>query len=1121
MKGKNTFIISSILIGILLLLSVFSHLSWIYPYSILTNGDVWFLYKEGMRTANWGTWTSVLSLGEVNVSYNLFLLTLVWQGVSSLGFDYQVANQIVYFFIIIFITPIAVFAFLRSLAINAIASFIATVVYMYTSFFLMMQNGGLLLAVAYSILPLQFLFLNRYLEKQKIKDGLCFVLILSVAILYELRIVYISLFVFVFYIIFFFIQKYKRDFIKKLFLFILKSIPLIIVLLIINSYIYLPLLLSSIQDSATIVATRGLFGASFFTLANPLVLMHPFWTGTVPSEFIPQPIPFYFWIFPIFAFSAVFFARQNKKILFFAVTSLIMVFMGKSAADPLGGIYEWLYFNFPGFGFFREPSKFWAMMAFSYTVLIGYTIHYIYLWIEKEKRLKRIQSILKILVILPVFIGALYIGKPAFTSQLGPLFNHLPIPEDHYYIKDFLYDQKSFFRTFYVPGRYRMGFWSEIHPMLGLNEVPEHFKTLNEEILSLLSIKYVIVPPDITKDVYRTWGNKSLYEESVAKSKSLKRLLDSKFNSFVVYENTNEYKPHIYSASKLNYISGDRSLITRIFPLIDEKDSTIYFENSDYSQLGKERVDEMNKKQYDNSNTVFLSSTCIRCESKNYLEGLVYPYAKILPDSPLYFFIRQKEQKELAFLENNRVLHLQSIIVQSTKRVFEIQRITEKKLGQSILNSAIREYKKSLGIVASDLNSINKSVLSNDQLINMSDYIDVQLTYTSQLLSNSEINSKNKELLKENYINLLTISQKIGKDTWISDAENDRYILNVAYPETYDVFIEGIPVDQSSLTINGEKLMITPSNIAGWSTVGSHPLVKGENKIVLSGRKTNHVNETSYIEEIPRGIGTKKITIPINNIEGNKEYIVSFFYKITDKSKVQSYIERNSDYDQNGFSSKSLDGFLSADENWHEYRANFSSRFGESDDLLTFQIYKDNNKPIEIELRDISVVKNNGSLLIFKRKKQVDNVLSNVDPKITFQWINPTKYKVNIENAQAPFYLVFSENYSNGWDAYIKKEKNTISGKVVKNFKNEDVIEIEPKNKIDLFSGFAGISGEKNLDHIEVNSFANAWYIEKTGSYGIDIEFMPQRIFSLSLVISIIGVIISIVWLLFLIVKKF
>ena len=78
-------------------------------------------------------------------------------------------------------------------------------------------------------------------------------------------------------------------------------------------------------------------------------------------------------------------------------------------------------------------------------------------------------------------------------------------------------------------------------------------------------------------------------------------------------------------------------------------------------------------------------------------------------------------------------------------------------------------------------------------------------------------------------------------------------------------------------------------------------------------------------------------------------------------------------------------------------------------------------------------------------------------PGITFVDDTPTKVAVHVSNATTPYYLVFRETYDPRWAAFYSNGT-----------------EVNPR------------------DHIAVNGFANAWYMNKTGNYTITLYYTLQ-----------------------------
>lgn len=105
-------------------------------------------------------------------------------------------------------------------------------------------------------------------------------------------------------------------------------------------------------------------------------------------------------------------------------------------------------------------------------------------------------------------------------------------------------------------------------------------------------------------------------------------------------------------------------------------------------------------------------------------------------------------------------------------------------------------------------------------------------------------------------------------------------------------------------------------------------------------------------------------------------------------------------------------------------------------------------------------------------------------PELVLQKLNPVKYQINITNATAPFFLVFSESYQPQWKAYVNPQDGNTN----------------------WFQAFfrRSVSGDM---HFLVNGYANAWYIDPkehgTGeNFTITLYFKPQSYFYIGLVIS-------------------
>lgn len=100
----------------------------------------------------------------------------------------------------------------------------------------------------------------------------------------------------------------------------------------------------------------------------------------------------------------------------------------------------------------------------------------------------------------------MFLIKPAIFGQLGGTFKKHEVPEEYIELKDFLYNQKEYFRTLWVPRQQRFSFASDIHPateaepLFGTRSAEVLSKKISSEqgqsLLSELSVKYVLIQYD-------------------------------------------------------------------------------------------------------------------------------------------------------------------------------------------------------------------------------------------------------------------------------------------------------------------------------------------------------------------------------------------------------------------------------------------------------------------------------------------------------------------------------------------------------------------------------------------------------------------------------------------------
>lgn len=124
-------------------------------------------------------------------------------------------------------------------------------------------------------------------------------------------------------------------------------------------------------------------------------------------------------------------------------------------------------------------------------------------------------------------------------------------------------------------------------------------------------------------------------------------------------------------------------------------------------------------------------------------------------------------------------------------------------------------------------------------------------------------------------------------------------------------------------------------------------------------------------------------------------------------------------------------------------------------------------------IHNTSIYVNNDTTGISNASAQMAiNPITNFSqPSITFSEATPTRVIARVRNATTPYYLTFRETYDPSWSAYYSNGTTVLSG-----------------------------------DHIEVDGFENAWYMNKQGNYSITLYYTTQSTVWPAYAISIIAI---------------
>ncbi len=561
-------------IFLLVLLALLVYFRWL-SFGIFTSGDSLFYYSDFLKSfIHPSVWSNSHNLGLINVVLWRFPIGFANGLFGILGFSINISEKFLYFWPTLIFANIASFLLVRKVTKSNLAGFVGAIIFNYNTYYFVGITAFLIYAAAPWVI-FSLLFFMKSLEKKSHLFSLLSLLFLFVAGSYDFRVAYIGVFLLLFYFIFYYLIV-SRKMLRKSFLLLLE---IIVGFAILNIYWVLPMLkLGSLTSNS--VLDRTLFGNEFLNVLYSISFYHPFWTGTKTAYFHPQQIMAYFWLIPIFAFLGLYLNRKNKNILFFGIITLLGIFLTKQVGHPFPNIYPFLFEHVPGFNAFREASKFYFLIALSYSVLIGAFIS----WIWKNWKIGRSRVYGKYFLLgLTIFVF-LWNTLPIFTGSIQSLFIERHIPKDYIILKDFIANQDQYYRTLWIPSSSTWSFYTDKNPRIknisllndnlwnkfittgnyiDTDKGRFYIKYLNQQhmvsLLNLSSVKYIVVPLEDKQnhaELFIYYGkNRQYYIDELDKINYLNRI-NIGTKEIAVYENYN-YRPHVYATAEKETIYKD------------------------------------------------------------------------------------------------------------------------------------------------------------------------------------------------------------------------------------------------------------------------------------------------------------------------------------------------------------------------------------------------------------------------------------------------------------------------------------------------------------------------------------------------------------------------------------
>ncbi len=823
----------------------------------------------------------------------------------------------------------------------------------------------------------------------------------------------------------------------------------------------------------------------------------------------------------IIAFAASLFKKGKGMLLkFLTFTSLATMFLMKGSLAPLGEITLFFFQLFPLLHSFRNPfEKIGLLLPFVMAIPIGFGIAMIINFLVKKLNLSRSVLVVTILTLIyPLFMFPILTGY-AFTSGPPPANNmdvgqYVKVPEYYREAREWLDKQNELFRVLVLPmnGEGMTYQWDygysgvELsnnlfnHSMISFISsqafLPEMIKNINDVffkypdrswvLAQLFNVKYVMVRDDVDY-IGREMEPPAKVLETMSKKMGSDFSLVAEFGRLKFFElNPEKFYKRIFATTTPVYLFDNLDQGLSLMPLSNPEGEDMFITTAKsptedpYFSLAKRVV--INGTRVEN----------IEIDTKNPIENL--PFIGIFRNTPFYALVRLKEDFQEQFQPEDKQLAFRVNLL--GKRLVEINYAPENV-------SAIEEYDQDLKKVSEDLLSakildraIAESLVNHKEVLEQikektshKDTVNQIIVYMDRLFV--DIRARSVHPTQRSLIHRFDIPRDskyeilIAKDDWDSYYVGDRL-------EEFDLDGQTIKLD-SVQQVNDKDTI----------SLGVYPLAKGVHEVSITPPQVINLIAEKLPEELILSSQDRKPftrTIPIANLDSNYSYVLTFEY-LEEKGDVP-VIGLHSDmdfWDKDGVRIPRLGIALSRnnyDFGWKRYSARFSPIPAAKEHFFSIKIipYGDCKAVVErpyrrycedksfsqrflrdssTKIRDLRVEKSFFNPVFLREVKL--NSPERIVPEVSFEKISPARYKVKITNARNPFFLVLSTTFNPQWQAYFTTTK--------------------PKNMMEVLSESTSGDVVPSENHLVANGYANGWYIDKTGSYEMFLEYSPERVF--------------------------
>lgn len=366
-------------IAIIVVFHLTVHFRWFGP-GLITAGDWWNVNQRGL--AAFFPYPSLFdlssNLGADNATaLNYFPILALVGALGHIGIPYAMIERLVNVFPVTIVTPVAGYVLARQFTGDLRACAVAAIFFASNTYISVVTSGGqLTIAMAYGLSAAFAAMAIRVVVWRESRDALICALLLACATAFDVRMALLSV-VWV-ALIFPWIVRIKGSPIR----FAIDALRVTgifgIAFIMLTLYISVPLL-----GARGVPHPPGNFGESFWITVlsymsfwQALGMDHPFWYDNAIHKFRWIAIvPIAGALYGIYAAVAT---KQRSIAIGLGSALLIGALACAGSRVWTGALYIWLFEHFRPMSLFRDPSKFFEVIALSYVGLIALAIAHLF-----------------------------------------------------------------------------------------------------------------------------------------------------------------------------------------------------------------------------------------------------------------------------------------------------------------------------------------------------------------------------------------------------------------------------------------------------------------------------------------------------------------------------------------------------------------------------------------------------------------------------------------------------------------------------------------------------------------------------------------------------------------------